>query len=187
MTDVILRLYQAVPTNSSWIDALLVQSAPAAETVAALGLPRLLEYYPAEMLARAELAIVADVPFPPVIDLGLPAFEAMATMPLAGITFRNRFFVRAGQLSEGLCAHELVHVVQWRVLGTRDVLLTYGLGIVQHGYEASPLEAIAFAMQEAFEAGKTVPGAVEKISVHARAARDAALLLYREHGLALGA
>ena len=36
-------------------------------------------------------------------------------------------------LTESLCCHELVHVVQWDRLGVDRFLLAYGIGLVQSG------------------------------------------------------
>jgi hypothetical protein len=101
----------------------------------------------------------------------------MERMPMAGITFRDTFFVDAIHGSEGVHFHELVHVVQWNALGAPDFLLTYGVGLAQFGYEASPLEAIAYNLQASFERGAAIPGIRSVIESHAFQARDAAARL----------
>ena len=138
MTDLMRRLNAAVPGISAWIDELITETQPLARKVATLAHPRLSQYFDSEVLSAAEVAVVDKIPFPPVSTLGLPEFEPMTTMPMAGITYKRRFFVLAEHHTESLCAHELVHVVQWAALGVRPFLRTYGLGIAQHGYEASP-------------------------------------------------
>jgi len=71
----------------------------------------------------------------------------METMPWDGVTYKGTFFVRAGQQTESLYFHELVHVVQWERLGVDNFLLAYAIGLLQHGYQQSPLEQMAFQLQ----------------------------------------
>ena len=49
--------------------------------------------------------------------------------------------------------HELVHVVQWARLGVDNFLLAYGVGLLQFGYQESPLERMAYSLQHDFERG----------------------------------
>ena len=111
----------------------------------------------------------------------------MADMPMAGITFRNMDFVHPSYSSEGVHFHELVHVVQWSTLGVREFLLTYALGIAQYGYAESPLEAIAFDLQSKFENETAPPSIADRIARHAVETRQAASIVFRTHGLELGA
>jgi hypothetical protein len=50
--------------------------------------------------------------------MGLVRFADFGCMEMAGITYLDTFFVRADQAwDESLHFHELVHVVQWRLVG----------------------------------------------------------------------
>ena len=80
----------------------------------------------------------------------------MHQMQLAGITFKDTFFLQQGQSSESLHFHELVHVVQWARLGVDNFLLAYGLGLIQREHDHSPLEQMAYTLQRNFENG-TLP------------------------------
>ena len=51
---------------------------------------------------------------------------------------------------EGLYFHELMHVVQWRMLGPERFLAAYADGLEKFGYRNSPLEAMAYDAQAAF-------------------------------------
>jgi hypothetical protein len=93
------------------------------------------------------------------------------------------YFIQKTQASESIHAHELVHVVQWNALGLRQFLFTYAVGIAQHGYEKSPFEAAAYAVQREFEAGRSIPGLVDTISLHARETQAKAEEVLRHHGL----
>ncbi len=78
-------------------------------------------------------------------------------MPMAGITFRNMYFLTPAFDRESIHCHELVHAIQWRVLGFDDFLLTYAAGVLQHGYADSPLEAEAYQCQARFERREPLP------------------------------
>ena len=91
------------------------------------------------------------VPVPPLADLGLPEFASFQNGSYAGITFKNTYFVQSSQAQvEALHFHELVHVVQWGYLGVEGFLLTYAAGLISHGYRNSPLEAMAYDLQNYF-------------------------------------
>jgi hypothetical protein len=182
MQDLLRRLLGALPLMERWMDAL--RDRHMANTVAAneLGLRRLFDHFPARLLAETRVVTATELPFPPVSMHGLPEFEAMARLPMAGITFGNMYFVRA-DASEDVHFHELVHVVQWNVLGIPDFLLTYAVGLIQHGYARSPLEAIAFELQQRFEQ-MALRGLIDgEAAARAAAARDAAAALFDAHGL----
>ncbi|MFC1562312.1 hypothetical protein ACFL4Q_04880 [candidate division KSB1 bacterium] len=75
----------------------------------------------------------------------------MRQMTFAGITFKDTIFLQAGQSTESLHFHELVHVVQWARLDADNFLLAYGVGLLNFGYEKSPLEQMAYSLQYDFE------------------------------------
>ena len=101
MRDLLQRLQRALPEVGHWIDELharhLAASIPASDT----GFSRLAAHYPAALLRSTRVAMVDDVPFPPVSAYGLPEFEAMANMPMAGITFRNMYLCATVVLLRG--------------------------------------------------------------------------------------
>jgi hypothetical protein len=86
--------------------------------------------------------------------MGLGRFADFERMEMAGITYLDTFFVRAEQAwDESLHFHELVHVVQWRILGPERFLWLYADGLERLGYRNNPLEVVAYDLQEQFEAG----------------------------------
>ena len=115
------------------------------------------------------------MPYPPVSDLGLPELEPMAQARWSGITFGHMYFVDQDDTTEATHFHELCHVVQWKALGVRDFLMTYALGLLEHGYQESPLEMIAYRLQAEFEAGLPRRDLVEVVAAHARCERVRAL------------
>jgi hypothetical protein len=88
----------------------------------------------------------------------------METMPLAGVTYKETFFVATGQQRDSLYFHELVHVVQWDRLGVDNFLYAYAIGLLQHGYQQSPLEQMAFQLQVRFDQRRVPENLVEFIN-----------------------
>jgi len=184
MTDLLQRVQHAIPGAEAWIEDLLAAHRADSVRVIDTEFGRLRDYFPASLLEAARVATVEELPVLPVAHYGVPEFEAMANMPAAAITFGNMFFLRDGDSSEGIHFHELVHVVQWRVLGVRDFLLTYAAGLLQHGYADSPLEAIAFELQGRFDHREPIENILALVEAHAIGARASAAALFARHGAA---
>lgn len=78
---------------------------------------------------------------------------------MQGITYVDTVVISdryvPGPMSTGLVFHELVHVVQYDVLGTREFVRRYVQGWVDGGYryEAIPLERTAYELQRRFHDG----------------------------------
>jgi hypothetical protein len=102
VTDILQRLVQALPSMTHWIDELLAQHAANAKPVADAKSARLPLYYPSSMLNAARVVQVSAFPRPPVENLGLPEFLPFATMPMAGVTYCDMFFVRESDTSDAL-------------------------------------------------------------------------------------
>lgn len=164
MSPVVTKLRAVLPGVKGWIDQTLQSHANAATAVSSSAYTRLRDYYPDTLLDRARVVVVPRVPFPPLSQLGIPEFRAMETMPLAGVTYKNTFFVTTGQQRESLYFHELVHVVQWDRLGVDNFLLVYAIGLFQHGYQQSPLEQMAYQLQADFDQKRMLENLVEVIN-----------------------
>jgi hypothetical protein len=82
---------------------------------------------------------------------------------MAGITYKDTFFVSHLHQTESLHFHELVHVVQWERLGVDNFLLAYGAGLMQFSYQSSPLEQMAYSLQAAFDRGALPTRLIELI------------------------
>jgi hypothetical protein len=78
---------------------------------------------------------------------------------MQGITYVDTVVISdryvSGPISIGLAFHELVHVVQYEILGTREFVRRYVQGWVDGGYryEAIPLERMAYELQRQFHDG----------------------------------
>jgi len=186
MTELLERFLRALPQVEDWINELHSRNIRKGRRASETGFLRLATCMPPALLTATRFAVVDNIPFPPVSSYGLPEFQAMAQMPRAGITFRDMYFVHPSYATEGVHFHELVHVIQWRTLGVRPFLLTYALGFIQHGYAASPLEAIAFEYQARFERRLAMSSVVKNVTRHAERSRDKAAAVYRASGISMG-
>jgi hypothetical protein len=119
--DLIRKFQSTLPAVREWIDNLLERHKEQAVPVINLGFGRLQQLFPKDLLERSKLVVVTTkLPFPPVSSMGLPEFAAMENMSMDGITYKNTFFINHLHLTESLCFHELVHVIQWERLGVRS-------------------------------------------------------------------
>lgn len=164
VTTLIDEYERILPSVVAWIDDTLHKYQNRAVPVASLRLPRLGHVFPEDLLQRAKAVVVSGtVPLPPLSQMGLTALAEMEQQPIAGITYKDTFFVHFLCLTERLCFHELVHVVQWERLGVENFLRAYGAGLIQYHYRESPLEKQAYDLEVAFEQGTLPENIVERI------------------------
>jgi len=148
------RYAARLPAIQNWIEATLAAHINLKRPVSSFGFPQIPRYFSETILMATNVVLVDRVPAPPLSALGLTEFASFETQDMAGITFRDTYFLRTNYgYSESLHFHELIHAVQWKVLGPENFLLLYAAGLARHGYEESPLEKMAFRHQARFDAG----------------------------------
>ena len=151
----------AFPFVRDWIAKTLAASAPKARSTASFSFPRLPRFYSGDLLSRAKVVFVDKCPVPPLSAIGLSQFADFENMSASGITYMDTYFVLWHEAErESLHFHELVHVVQWQILGAERFLSLYADGLEKHGYQNSPLEVMAYEHQARFDSGVT-PYSVE--------------------------
>ena len=145
--------FQAVyPHVIDWIRQTLGAHEKSAQTVGSMGFRRLPLYFSRELLETAKVVAVDRVPVPPLSAIGLSQFAEFERGDYDGITYLDTFFVKQSRaVDEGLHLHELIHVVQWRVLGARRFVAMYADGLEAFGYRNSPLEKMAYDAQDLFD------------------------------------
>jgi hypothetical protein len=133
----------------AWIEQTLRAHANEASPVASFGFARLPRYFSEGLLASAQVVLVDRVPKPPLASMGLSRFEEFQRTDNDGITYLDTFFVkRSMAAAERLHFHELIHVVQWRLLGPETFLAAYAAGL--ETYWDSPLETMACKAEASF-------------------------------------
>ncbi|MEM7228040.1 MAG: hypothetical protein AAF432_04410 [Planctomycetota bacterium] len=144
-----------LPFVRAWMDELHETNAWRAQPTSSFGFDRLAQYYPAALLDEARVVITDEIPFPPVGEAGLDEMMPTSETMIDGITFGDMYFIREHRAEdEALHFHELVHVLQWRLLGPDAFLLRYATEWLSVGYREAPLEVMAYDLQRAFESGR---------------------------------
>jgi hypothetical protein len=140
------------PILIGWIMKTVAENAALARPVASFGFPRLRAYFSPSVLATSKVVEVDLLPMPPLSRMGLTEYTEWERMEYGGITYLDTFFVtRKEMANEVLFFHELVHVIQWRLLGPQRFVAQYADGLERFGYRNSPLEAMAYGLQDKFE------------------------------------
>src|SRR5262249_22637473 len=143
------------PRLLGWIDATLRGHAEDARTVASRGFPRLPHYFGADTLTSAKVVLVDQLPIPPLSSWGLTRFADFERGNFSGITYLNFFFIKRDDVrNEAIHFHELIRVIQWRILGPEQFLRLYADGLERFGYRDSPLEKMAYDAEAAFTANQ---------------------------------
>ena len=104
-----------------WIRQTLADHAQSAQPVASRGFKRLPLYFSQELLDATKFVVVPRVPVPPLSSMGLHRFSDFERGDWDGLTYLDTYFVkRTKSTDEELHFHELIHVVQWRLMGPDD-------------------------------------------------------------------
>ncbi|GAA6167997.1 hypothetical protein NBRC116591_18080 [Sessilibacter corallicola] len=139
---------QMIETINQWIDATL--EANRDKQQCCLSLPkRVHQFYDEEFLASAFFVETTTIPKPTFI-INIPGAEEYLAMDVRGVTYKNTYFVHP-DIPLSTHVHELVHVAQWKLLGAETFISEYIRGVQTYGYRDSPLEDIAFTVQQDFE------------------------------------
>jgi len=148
---------KSYPPLAAWIRNTLTASAPVAQIVASQGFSRLPLYFTEKTLASTKVVLVDPLPIPPLTSMGLARFKDFVRGNADGITYIDTIFLKPTQSNnENLHFHELVHVIQWRLLGPDRFLLSYANGLECFGYRQSPLEAMAYDAEAAFASSRAI-------------------------------
>jgi hypothetical protein len=140
------------PAMINWVQRTLAEHHDAARAVTSFGFERLPRFYQHATLAGTKVVAADKVPVPPLVSMGLDRFSDFERTDMAGITYLDTYFVRDERAwDESLHFHELVHVIQWRILGSERFLALYANGLERFGYRKSPLEVMAYDLQAMFD------------------------------------
>src|SRR2546428_5423595 len=113
----------AVPKVMSWIQQTLVAYEKVARPVASKNFKRLPLYFTLAQLEAARFVAVDRIPLPPLSSIGLRRFKEFERGDYDGITYLDTYFLKRRVADdESLHFHELIHVVQWRLLGAEFFL-----------------------------------------------------------------
>jgi hypothetical protein len=155
----------AYPKVMAWIQQTLSSYKSFARPVTSKNFKRLPLYFSQAQIEAAKYAIVDRIPVPPLSLMGLTRFKGFERGVYDGVTYLDTYFLtKAGATKESLHFHEMIHVVQWRLLGAEFFLAMYASGLEKFGYRNSPLEKMAYEAQELFERSTRVFDAEEFVA-----------------------
>jgi hypothetical protein len=158
----------------AWILAQRAEHRPHSSPIAAAVLPLFTPFFGEDVLGRARFREVPSIENPPflaaAVEAGVPA--AIDFTQMSGITFQDTVLLSRARPHEdhaALLFHELVHVVQYDVLGVAEFTRQYVGGLAAGGfdYDAIPVEGMAFALQARFERDRqTVFAVLDEVRRH---------------------
>jgi hypothetical protein len=147
----------AYPKLQVWIQNTLAFYEKNAQPIASMHFVRLPLYFDHSLLETAKFIAVDQLPMPPLSAMGLSRFAAFEHGNFNGVTYLDRYFIKRTLVTEeALHFHELIHVIQWRLLGPEGFLAAYANGLDEYGYENSPLEKMAYDAEALFERSSAV-------------------------------
>lgn len=113
-------------------------------------------YFASEDLERVRLVVADPLPIaePPLTNLVRRlGFRFPKVAQVAGITFDDVIACRY-EFDDALLFHELVHAVEYRLLGVREFARLYAAGfLATRSYEGIPLERAACDLAASFSCG----------------------------------
>jgi hypothetical protein len=146
------EFHAAYPKLWAWIQKTLEFYEENAKPVTSMHFLRLPLYFDHGLLETAKFIALDRLPMPSLSAMGLSRFAVFEQSNFNGITFLDRYFIKQTMVTEeAIHFHELIHVIQWRLLGPEDFLAAYANGLDEFGYENSPLEKMAYDAEAAFK------------------------------------
>ncbi|WP_070963906.1 hypothetical protein [Vibrio sonorensis] len=111
-------------------------------------------FYSEEFLSNSYFVIVDSIPKPELSELRQTGLGDFLDMEVQGITYKNTYYIVPSVAQNlRLHFHELVHVAQWRTLGTTGFLQRYISEVQSFTYDEAPLEKLAYAFDHHFSQG----------------------------------
>lgn len=142
-----------MPLLHAWFDETLKTHASQAKSLSSKNWKTLSRYVPETLLNSTPFVVVETLPMPPLGTWGLHQFQHFEHEPFVAISYLNTIFIQAREVdNEAILFHELVHILQWKILGRDRFLELYIEGLLEGMYYTSPLEVMAYKLQEEFEA-----------------------------------
>jgi hypothetical protein len=161
------EFHTAYPKLRAWIQKTLEFYEKNAKPVAAMHFVRLPLYFDHSLLETAKFIAIDRLPMPPLSAIGLSRFAVFEQGDFNGITYLDRYFIKRTVVNEeAIHFHELIHVIQWRLLGPEGFLVAYANGLNEFGYENSPLEKMAYDAEATFRRSSPIFDAEKFVEEH---------------------
>ena len=104
-------------------------------------------FYSLDILNTSYFVVTDDIPKLDFPELRQAGFGSFIDMSVSGITYNDTYYVERKAAKElRLHFHELVHVLQWRLLTPLGFINRYINEIQSYGYDNAPLERMAYTL-----------------------------------------
>jgi len=121
--------------------------------------PLVKKHFPEPFLSNITLVYLDEIPLSDKFlseKFGMPHPEN-----LEGLTFSSIIFIK--KQCAGVVFHELVHAMQFHLLGPEKFMVLYKI-LAEDGYDENPLEKMAYDLQDLFEKENLTENATSYIS-----------------------
>jgi hypothetical protein len=142
------QCYKCLPAILEWINEITTYYKQNAPYTSELNISRLSNYYSQQLLQNTQVAIVKRCPLPPLAKFGIKGMSVYETWEPKGVQYKDLKYWNVVHF------HELVHAIQWQILQEKIYMNLYCTGIIEKGYRQSPLEEMAWRLQQSFEYNK---------------------------------
>jgi hypothetical protein len=133
-----------LPAIPDWINRTLNSLCLQKRSMYLFSFRRLSQDFSTDFLNRASVVITNPLSIPSLSELGLRGGTRFELQPMGGITYLDSYFLLLDVANHGsLQFHELVHVIQWWLLGPQSFLLHYAAGLLEWGCLDSPQKKMA--------------------------------------------
>ena len=144
MTMNLSKMRTALPGMIEWIEKTKSVNQKDSKAISEFHLPHVAIYFPNEFLSKVRIVPIDQLPIPPLSLLGMTELADFEHADSRAITLDQMYFIKPSFTKDELIHfHELIHVLQWQILGKEKFLFIYGLGLLQFGYNENPLEVMA--------------------------------------------
>ena len=159
------EFHTVYPRVQAWIQKTLTAHEKDAQPITSMRFVRLPLYFDHTLLETTKFIPIDRVPMPPLSAMGLSRFAAFEQGDFNGVTYLDRYFIKRTLVTEeALHFHELIHVIQWHMLGPEGFLAAYANGLDQFGYESCPLEKMAYDAEASFKRSSAIFAAEEFVA-----------------------
>jgi hypothetical protein len=158
------QLREKVPIFNRWIEELKQSWSEYTDYVDLGQLEGLAPYFSKSLLRSTRAISVDCCPDVPYEFFGLEGVRLPRGPELGGLACADSYFIKASLAAwQPTHFHELIHVIQWKILGPDAYLGLSLLGLTSQGYRVSPLEKMAYSLQDRFSAGRGAFDAVVQV------------------------
>lgn len=122
-----------------------------------------------EFIGKQRAVIVQRCPQLPYEHLGISARDLPRGDAVSGLAYSGNYFIREELRDwQPVHFHELVHLTQREILGHWAYVGLHLVGLLKHGYRESPLEKMAYRLQNEFYGFRRPVDVEREVSNHLR-------------------